>query len=674
MARFRLFLSSRSTPPCAGRALVFMAFKPSRQRQRKSENLARAKKGQLHKQDTTTSNKDVAVKDQLVENRPTQRSRHSEKDLQGSQRRTRGRGPLPPEDHIELVDKYHSRPVEEKGPKKSRPRKAPTEDLVKKTTTQQGEQAHADTETRKRALQTALSHFPAFRKTLLEDASELVSCIRQINPDLSGQQDPFQEPERRADAILARIQLFRNKPSEDPDEMSPATNRNIDIRSQHSNISKQTAASHLNQNEKELLLKKTNAKLESIANQNDEYVKESITSQSPSQNYEDKQKRWIKLLTKYQILEKHGVSEKIITGIQTDIAELIATDPILNGESRWIANLEKSKISKEAFIQHTIMLKTIDRFNFEDFNNVLDFSTEATWRSPHPPTQPVELRRTMTWTPTPDLCVGFRPHQVFVDAADDVDSLPFDFMTYACPEDVYAGDANRAFPFLVLEVKGVVSTALGQEALIQSVNVASHALYNIWRYVYGNKELEAKYFQNVRIFTAGATFNKFWVRMHRAERLPAGSNSTVREDCPLGFRFEDMIELSQESYTQARVQTILKNVMRWAVKILRPILIEAVRHTFKQDRERKAAQAKPSGKGNASNARNASIPRGRSSSKNKNQQDIAQEQPPPKKRRAERANNRALADAPDDPPAGETGLTQTVYDAGLEDGSQDSEE
>lgn len=502
-----------------------------------------------------------------------------------------------------------------------------------------------------RIVRRSLSHPHAFKAEILQDAQDLVSSIRAVSLTEEESQEPprraeenFQESQRRAEAIANKFRDFLQTPSSESGDMSSSKEKAPQPRK----VAQPGKAGSLNSNTSRLSV---SAKADLLEAANifpvlekyppDEHLREQILKDNSVRCNEEKVKRWSMLLKHYNI------AEDVVKAVSKQAEVEYSKDT----ENRWIANLEKSKVSYEAFLQHTIMLKTIDRFRYEDFKDNLDFSVELTWRSPSPPTKPLssgDSSPRLLWKPTPDLCVGFRPRKIFPKDPYAYKSISLDLKTLVVPEQLASEyDTPRAFPFLFLEVKGSSADAIHKHANNQAANGAAHALYNIWKCVEGNKDLEAEFEKKVRVFSAGAHPKEFWLRIHRAERLPEDSNAIIRKDCPFRFVSEDVMELSGSNFTQIRVQTTLKNIMRWTVKELSGTLEKAATQILKKDKEIWA---------NKSNKNHAS-PDG---------------QPTPKRRRSGRNKDVILDDTQVAPNLNSTGLSQEVAATIIED--EDEEE
>ena len=239
----------------------------------------------------------------------------------------------------------------------------------------------------------------------------------------------------------------------------------------------------------------------------------------------------------------------------------------------WKLDLAKSRRSNEAVFQRTIMMRTINRFNSEIFDEAVDWTTKSLWKNPPPNSKDIEAK---LWAPKPDLAIGFQPDMLSPENPDRLDEVPTVFRPHMLPDisDTTSDDEGRAFPFLTLEVKGQTGSISGKEASLQSVNEAAHALFNIWQFMKEEETMCKLFFEKVRVFTAGGHGNKFWFRMHRAEN----NSIKISEDYPLRFVFHDLIQFEGADYTQHRIQALVQNIIQWSIRNLLPLLQKAVDH------------------------------------------------------------------------------------------------
>ncbi len=125
-----------------------------------------------------------------------------------------------------------------------------------------------------------------------------------------------------------------------------------------------------------------------------------------------------------------------------------------------------------------------------------------------------------------------------------------------------------------MEVKGKWGTLDNKMVQDQNLNTASQALYNIYRCMKEANDLNL-FFNEVRVFSAVATAEGFWLRVHRAVKVNERQCNT--EDYPIGYKFDDFIDLREE-YTKSRVSTIFRNVLcGYGAGTLHPIMRKIVK-------------------------------------------------------------------------------------------------
>ena len=285
---------------------------------------------------------------------------------------------------------------------------------------------------------------------------------------------------------------------------------------------------------------------------------------------------------KEKILDNSRVQRRVTEGYtdnkkDRDIIEKIrkASDSprtITNKEEEfWKSDLTKCRNSHEAVYQRTVLTQTIDRHYYADLGTKLDYTVELPWKNASPPIK--EHGQRYLWSPVPDLAVGFRQRLFFEDQGYSDDDLPEILKRRMLPEDAKTPDPGRAFPFLMFEAKGAASALGGKASTYQSLNYGCQALYNIWKFIQGDEERMKGFFDKVRVFTAGGHGHGFWIRIHRA----------ASKGDMLKFQYHDIEELAGDGYTQARVQTLLRNVMSWALDELLPYLQKAVEYACKNE-------------------------------------------------------------------------------------------
>ena len=111
-------------------------------------------------------------------------------------------------------------------------------------------------------------------------------------------------------------------------------------------------------------------------------------------------------------------------------------------------------------------------------------------------------------------------------------------------------------------------------AQVQNLNTASQALYNIYRCMKEANELNL-FFDQIRVFSAVATTEGFWLRVHRAVQV--NERQCNSKAYPIGFKFDDVIALDTD-YSKYRASGIVRNVLcRYGIHILHPILKKVVK-------------------------------------------------------------------------------------------------
>ena len=261
------------------------------------------------------------------------------------------------------------------------------------------------------------------------------------------------------------------------------------------------------------------------------------------------------------------------------IAKLILTDrstkPTKKEEEDWKRDFTKCKEEDEAQVQRTIMMELLDRHNLAD---TLDYVCESVWKcGPIPRTNNIGTITRKISQPKPDLAMAFKTSCLISDLA--LGKLGA-FKAHVCPESRKGSSASRAFHFFAIEVKGMQAEISNSTAHLQNLNTASQALHNMYLIMRKAGD-EAKFFRDVRFFSAIATTACFEVRVHRAvEDKEVG----IGLDYPLSFHFEQL-HLIEGSYSKAQVSGIVKNILiEYGVKKLLPILKASVDGVYKKMR------------------------------------------------------------------------------------------
>ncbi len=281
----------------------------------------------------------------------------------------------------------------------------------------------------------------------------------------------------------------------------------------------------------------------------------------------------------YPTLEEHNIAISPCTDpIIHDLSELILADCSNQWkegksiEERWKFDKSRCARSNEAKFQRTVMMDILDRHKL---NENTDYDCEAPWHSRRFPCRDCSAEQCRISMPTPDLAVGFRSNSLLMDDEVSVAWTRLKSLEgHIFPEGTTLHQKDRAFHFFSMEVKGKRGTLDNKTAQAQNLNTASQALYNIYRCMKEANELNL-FFEEIRVFSAVATVEGFWLRVHRAIKVNERQHNN--KDYPIGFEFDEVIELGK-SYTRKRVSGIVANVLlKYGVEKLHPIMKRIVK-------------------------------------------------------------------------------------------------
>jgi hypothetical protein len=252
------------------------------------------------------------------------------------------------------------------------------------------------------------------------------------------------------------------------------------------------------------------------------------------------------------------------------------------GEANWNADMSKCKKSHEAIFQRTIMMELIDRHKLDE---QLDYICEALFISDRMPRRD---KKTELAQPKPDLAVAFTTTSLIPgDASLRRLALLGELQGHMCPEGKGSGQVDRAFHFFSIEVKGKLGKIGNNEAEFQNLNTASQALHNMYLFMKKADDVDT-FLNKVRFFSIVATAQSFEVRVHRAVQLDSG-DVIAGSNYNIGFNFDNVAVVVGSDYTKEKVSRIVYNILfNYGVKILHPILKDAVEAVFQQFEEKKS--------------------------------------------------------------------------------------
>ncbi|KAF2179600.1 hypothetical protein K469DRAFT_798766 [Zopfia rhizophila CBS 207.26] len=252
--------------------------------------------------------------------------------------------------------------------------------------------------------------------------------------------------------------------------------------------------------------------------------------------------------------------------------------PTKDAERLWRADLEKCKKCNEAVYQRTTMMSFLDRHNL---NPVLDYACEETWQNDPGSSLPRLnlVKKKKLSKPKPDLAVAFTTESLLPDYEDRLALERLGFLqTHMCPEGSEDGQMERALHFFFVEAQG--KEALRDEAELQNLNSASLALHNIYCFMREAGE-EARFFKQVRVFSATAAYDHFSVRIHRPDRI--NDVQTIHQDYPVKFSFDNW-EFTDpgDAHSGAKTAKIVYNILfHYGVSKLLPLLCDCTQKLLK---------------------------------------------------------------------------------------------
>lgn len=313
----------------------------------------------------------------------------------------------------------------------------------------------------------------------------------------------------------------------------------------------------------------------------------------------------------------------------------------------WRLDLQKAINDElEATFQRTVMISMLDRFRLiynltDEEGPILDFAVESSWRCPFMPTRALEEaildRQRILSPPKPDVSIAFH-----------LDSIIEDGLMLTIPEAirrimVYEGSKSnetrtqRAFPFLMIEAKNADKTSDDKDGQFQGLNSASQSLHCLYEFFNeaDREEVEcnkpccppqslatttdestssarqqspshageqsssfakkdtfvARFFNEVRVFTAVPTSREITIRVHRAcltAEPPFPSHEgrplfkpPILPDYPLQFEYNEVIKLRNDD-REKLVDTFKKIMVDYGIGQLRPLLKDAAKEISKK--------------------------------------------------------------------------------------------
>ncbi|KUI61524.1 hypothetical protein VP1G_08702 [Cytospora mali] len=247
----------------------------------------------------------------------------------------------------------------------------------------------------------------------------------------------------------------------------------------------------------------------------------------------------------------------------------------------WNLDLQKTRSDpKEPVFQRTVLMSMIDRHRFiydqgDNKTPLLDFAVERTWKCRPMPSMVFKDPEPRCLTqPKADLAIAFRQFAVFQRKHWQL--LPAELREMVCYEGEATGKEGRVFHFLMIESKNTYKTLDDEVGLCQSLNNASQSLHNLYEFFReAGDEYVQIFFDRVRVFSATSTSQGIKIRAHRAclvedarpdtaEHIEADdvpAMSSIVDDYPLQFVYDDFFEASGSDFTREKVVSIFEKLM-----------------------------------------------------------------------------------------------------------------
>lgn len=297
----------------------------------------------------------------------------------------------------------------------------------------------------------------------------------------------------------------------------------------------------------------------------------------------------------------------------------------------WDDDLEKCRADPQEYVfQRTVMMSMVNRHRFiYGHDGVLDFAVERPWSCLPMPTRSLrEPNGKHLPQPKPDIAIAFRT-AAFMDMGV-YPHLPEALRNVICYEGKTMAQQQRAFHFFMIESKNTYKTILDPVSKYQVLNSASQSLHDLYEFFNeAGPEHLAKFFSQVRVFTAVSTTEGIIIRMHRAclarglRKHPSHQDSSqprfpILSSYGLQFEYDEYFKETADNFTYEKVSAALESIMinYGARKLLK--LLEAAakdveekftaqqqyrsQHYYSHQQKPRTSSGKNKGKSNSNNA------------------------------------------------------------------------
>ena len=218
--------------------------------------------------------------------------------------------------------------------------------------------------------------------------------------------------------------------------------------------------------------------------------------------------------------------------------------------------------SNEALFQRTLMMSLIGRnyliHNAQGKESLFDYSVEELWTCFPMPTRDHHLGQTALTQPKPDLSICFSRQPLIEDKVWR--NLPRTVQRLACYEKFDRVGENRVFHFFTIEAKKALTPVKDLAGTRQNLNCASQSLHNLYEFFHeAGDDYDKIFLEEVRCFSAVATTEGFFIRIHRA--VACEVDNRIIPDYPLKFEFRDFAHIKQEDFSRERALNAIGKIL-----------------------------------------------------------------------------------------------------------------
>lgn len=263
---------------------------------------------------------------------------------------------------------------------------------------------------------------------------------------------------------------------------------------------------------------------------------------------------------------------------------------------KWDEDLQKCRADPQEFVfQRTVMMSMVNRHRFiYGKEGVLDFAVERPWSCLPMPTRALrESDGQHLPQPKPDIAIAFRTTALMERGSYFY--LPKPLRNVICYEGKAKAHQKRAFHFFMIESKNTYKSILDPGSQYQILNSASQSLHNMFEFFNeAGPEHLAKFFRQVRVFTAVSTTEGIIIRIHRAclakefRKEPTHQDSSepqfpILPSYGLQFEYDIYFKGTADDFTYEKVSAVLESIMiNYGTKRLLRLLQDAAKDVIEK--------------------------------------------------------------------------------------------